>query len=83
MCASINASTSVLEHARVYVLVPCCYKCGCDLVMLTWNKPEVIVVLVLVIILRALLGPRTPTVAVVPERFWHALDFPIHEELVR
>ena len=51
--------------------------------MLTWNKPEVIVVLVLVIMFRALLGPLTPTVAIVPERFWHALDFPIHEELVR
>ena len=51
--------------------------------MLARNKLEMIVVLVLVVILLALLGPRTPTTAVVPERFWHALDLPIHEELVR
>ena len=54
-----------------------------DLVMLARNKLEVIVVLVLAIILLALLCPRTPTIAILPERFWHSFDLPMHEEFVR
>ena len=49
--------------------------------MLTRNELEVVSVLVCVIILQAILSPRTPAIAVFPIRFRHSLDFPIHEEL--
>ena len=52
-----------------------------DLVMLTRNELEVVSVFVFVIILQALLSPRTPIVAIFPIRFRHSLDVPIHEEL--
>ena len=51
--------------------------------MLTRNELEAVSVLVFVIILQALLSPRTPAIAVFPIRFRHSLDFPIHEELKR
>ena len=49
--------------------------------MLTRNELEVVSVLVFVIILQALLSPRTPAIAVFPIRFRHSLDVPIHEKL--
>ena len=49
--------------------------------MLTRNGLEVVSVLVCVIILQALLSPRTPTLAIFPIRFRHSLDVPIHVEL--
>ena len=49
--------------------------------MLTRNELEVVSVLVCLIILLALLSPRTPAIAVFPIRFRHSLDVPIHEEL--
>ena len=51
--------------------------------MLTRNELEVVSVLVFVIVLQALLSPRTPTMAIIPARIRHSLDFPIHEEFKR
>ena len=51
--------------------------------MLTRKELEVVSVLFFFIILRALLGPRTPAIAVIPVRFRDSLDFPIHEKLKR
>ena len=49
--------------------------------MLTRNELEVVSVLVFVVILQALLSPRTPAIAACPDGFGHSSDFPIHEEL--
>ena len=49
--------------------------------MLTRNELEAVSVLLFVIILQALLSPRTPAIAVFPIRFRHSLDVPIHEKL--
>ena len=73
-CSNTRASTRSCPAAT---------NVGGDLVMLARNKLEVIVVLVLAIILLALLGPRTPTIAILPGRFWHWFDLPMHEGFVQ
>ena len=54
-----------------------------DLVMLSRNELEVVSVFFFVVILQALLSPRTPIIAIFPIRFRHSLDVPIHEEFKR
>lgn len=84
--AHISAEKSHLCKVNTrasYVRAPRFYKnCG-DLVMFAWNKHELIDVLVFFIILLALFGPCTPTIAVLLERFWNSHDLVIHEEFVR
>lgn len=78
------ARASMLEPVCVNVCVCVCAKLlifNGDLVMLTRNELEVVSVFVFVIILQALLSPRTPSIAISPIRFRHSLDVPIHEEL--
>ena len=68
---------------RCYVRAPYFYNICVDLVMLTWNKHEVIAVLAVLIILLTLFGPHAPILAVAPEWFWNPLDMVMHREFVR
>ena len=51
--------------------------------MLTRNGLEVVSVLVCVIILQAILSPRTPAFAIASIWFRHSPDVPIHEKIKR
>ena len=74
MCVDVRVCVCVCVCAKLLIL-------NGDLVMLSRNELEVVSVFFFVVILQALLSPRTPIIAIFPIRFRHSLDVPIHEEL--
>ena len=66
----------------VLLLLPHCLLLT-DLVMLSRNELEAVLMLVVLVILLALLCPHASTIAVASERFRQVLHVPIHENLER
>ena len=79
LCTGIILHTRMYSYGRALYFYNICV----DLVMLTWNKHEVIAVPAVVIILLTLFGPHAPILAVLPEWFWNPLDMVMNREFVR